>query len=230
MIDLYTAKTPNGRKISIMLEECGLPYRVNMVDIGRGEQFQPDFIRINPNAKIPAIVDHDSRGQPVPVFESGSILIYLAEKTGRFLPVSPIPRSACLSWLFWQVGNVGPMFGQANHFATVAGERLAYPTERFGAEAARLVRLMDQHLETSEFLAGDYSIADMASFPWLSVALSSICQARPQIAGEGHNVRRWLSDIASRPAVVRGMAVGRALEPAEARNTKLAPTMSDGAA
>jgi len=210
MIDLYTAKTPNGRKISIMLEECGLPYRVNMVDIGAGEQFQPDFIRINPNAKIPAIVDRDNGDEPVPVFESGSILIYLAEKTGRYLPVDPIPRSACLSWLFWQVGNVGPMFGQANHFATVSEERLNYPTERFGNEAARLVRLMDQHLERSAFLAGEYSIADMASYPWLSVALGSIVRLRPELAGEGHNIQRWLADVGGRPAVVRGMAVGSA--------------------
>jgi GST-like protein len=208
MIDLYTARTPNGRKVSIMLEECALPYRVTLIDIGKGEQFHPDFVSINPNAKIPAIVDRGGDA-PVPVFESGAILIYLAEKAGQFLPADPIPRFACLSWLFWQVGNVGPMFGQANHFATVAPERLSYPIARFGGEAARLVRLMDDHLGKSQFLAGDYSIADMAAFPWLRVALESICQARPEIAGEGHNVRRWLGEVAVRPAVMRGMAVGR---------------------
>lgn len=208
MIDLYTARTPNGRKISIMLEECGLPYRVTLVDIGKGEQFHPDFLGINPNAKIPAIVDHDGGASPVPVFESGAILIYLAEKAGKFVPAEPVGRFACLSWLFWQVGNVGPMFGQANHFATVAPEKLSYPIDRYGGEAARLVKLMDDHLASSAFLAGEYSIADMAAFPWLRVALSSICQSRPEIAGEGHNIRRWLDEIAARPAVVRGMAVG----------------------
>lgn len=208
MIDLYTARPPNGRKVSIMLEECGLPYKVKLIDIGKSEQFHPDFLRINPNAKIPAIVDRDG-GAPVSVFESGAILIYLAEKAGRFLPADPIPRFACLSWLFWQVGNVGPMFGQANHFATVAPEKLSYPINRFGDAAARLVRLMDDHLGNSPFLAGDYSIADMAAFPWLRVALESICQTRPEIAGEGRNIRRWLDEVAARPAVVRGMAVGR---------------------
>lgn len=211
MIDLYTARTPNGRKVSIMLEECALPYRVTLIDIGKGEQFHPDFVSINPNAKIPAIVDHGEE-TPVPVFESGAILIYLAEKAGRFLPADPVSRSACLSWLFWQVGNVGPMFGQANHFATVAPEKLDYPIERFGADAARLVRLMDGRLGRSEFLAGDYSIADMAAFPWLRVAVGSICQARPEVAGEGLNIQRWLAGIAARPAVVRGMAVGHVAE------------------
>ena len=214
MIDLYTARTPNGRKISIMLEECQLPYRVTLVDIGRGEQFQPRFLQINPNGKIPAIIDAEEGRPPVTVFESGAVLLYLAEKTGRFLTDSAVARAACLSWLFWQVGNVGPMFGQANHFATVAPERLPYPTERFGNDAARLVELMDRHLGSFAYLAGEYSIADMAAFPWLSAALKSICAARPEIAGEGLNIQRWLADVGARPAVARGMAVGR--EPAMA--------------
>lgn len=212
MIDLYTARTPNGRKISIMLEECQLPYRVTMIDIGRGDQFQPQFLQINPNGKIPAIIDAEAGQPPVKVFESGAILVYLAEKTGRFLTDSAATRAACMSWLFWQVGNVGPMFGQANHFATVAPERLPYAIERFGNDAARLVALMDRHLGSSAYLAGEYSIADMAAFPWLSVALKSICATRPEIAGEGLNIQRWLADVGARPAVVRGMAVGR--EPA----------------
>lgn len=216
MIDLYTARTPNGRKISIMLEECQLPYRVTMVDIGQGEQFRPEFLAVNPNGKIPAIVDAEPGRPPVTVFESGAILVYLAEKTGRFLTDSAVARAACMSWLFWQVGNVGPMFGQANHFATVAPERLPYPTERYGAEAARLVGLMDRHLQSSAYLAGEYSIADMAAYPWLSVGLKSICATRPEIAGEGRNIRRWLADVGARPAVARGMAVGRETAMAEA--------------
>jgi len=135
MIDLYTARTPNGSKVSIMLEECRLPYRVTMIDIVRGDQFQPQFLEVNPNGKIPAIVDAEAGHPPVKVFESGAILVYLAEKTGRFLSDSAAARAACMSWLFWQVGNVGPMFGQANHFATVAPERPAN-LER-GREAAR---------------------------------------------------------------------------------------------
>ncbi len=209
MIDLYTASTPNGRKISIMLEECELLYRVHLVNLGRKEQFLPDFVSINPNSKIPAIVDHDPQGEPVRVFESGAVLIYLAQKAGRLLPAEPAQHFACLSWLFWQVANVGPMFGQAHHFATVAPEKLGYPINRFSDEAARLVRLMDDHLGRTAFLAGEYSIADIAAFPWLRVALDSICQARSEVTGEAKHVRRWLAEIAARPAVERGLAVGR---------------------
>lgn len=209
MIDLYTAGTPNGRKISIMLEECELPYRAHLVNLERREQFEPAFVGINPNSKIPAIVDHGPKGEPVRVFESGAILIYLARKAGRLLPAEPAQHFACLSWVFWQVANVGPTFGQAHHFATVAPEKLDYAINRFGDEAARLVRLMDDHLGHTAFLAGDYSIADIASFPWLRVALDSICQARPETTGEAKHIRRWLAVIAARPAVERGLAVGR---------------------
>lgn len=209
MIDLYTASTPNGKKISIMLEECELPYRVHLVNLGRGEQFQPDFVAINPNSKIPAIVDHDAQGKPIHVFESGAILVYLAHKASRLLPRDPAQHFTCLSWVFWQAANVGPMFGQANHFATVAPEKLGYAIDRFGNEAARLVRLMDDHLGRTPYLAGDYSIADIAAFPWLRVALDSICEARPADTGDARHIRRWLAEIAARPAVQRGLTVGR---------------------
>lgn len=205
MIDLYTARTPNGQKVSIMLEECGQPYQTHMVDLAGGAQFLPDFTGINPNSKIPAIVDHVGEGDAIQVFESGAILIYLAEKCGAFLPAGAGPRSACLSWLFWQVGGVGPAIGDANHFANEAPEKSAYAINRFSAEAARLVRVMDRRLEASPFLAGDYSIADMASYPWIAVALDAICNARPEIAGEARHVRRWLIEVGARPAVMRGM-------------------------
>lgn len=207
MIDLYTARTPNGRKISIMLEECGLDYRSIMVDIGKGEQFSAAFNRVNPNAKIPAIVDHAGEGGPVTVFESGAILEYLAMKSGRFLPHGAQARATCMSWLFWQVANIGPMFGQANHFANVAPEKLPYAIERYSGEAARLVALTERELSTREYLAGDYSIADIATYPWMKVALDGVVKARPEIAGEGANIRRWLADIGARPAVARGMAM-----------------------
>lgn len=209
MIDLYAAKTPNGRKVAIMLEECDLPYRTQMVDLAHGAQFHPDFLRINPNGKIPAILDHVGGGDPVPVFESGAVLIYLAEKCGRFLPTDAGRRSACLSWLFWQVGGVGPAFGQSNHFANVAPQKDAYAIDRFSTEAARLVRVLDRRLEEAPFLAGDYSIADMASYPWVLVAIDSLCQARPEITGDATHVRRWLNDVGTRPTVRRGMAIGR---------------------
>lgn len=210
MIDFYTAKTPNGRKIAIMLEECGLEYRPIMVDIGKGEQFSTAFTRINPNAKIPAIVDHAGDGGPVTVFESGAILEYLARKTGRFMPQTEAARAACMSWLFWQAANAGPMFGQANHFANVAPEKLPYAIERYASEAARLVALTDRELATRPCLAGDYSVADIAAYPWFKVALDGIVKARSEIAGEGAHIRRWLAEIGARPAVERGMAVGQA--------------------
>jgi GSH-dependent disulfide-bond oxidoreductase len=209
VIDLYAAKTPNGRKVAIMLEECNLPYRPHMVDLARGDQFAPEFLQINPNGKIPAILDHATDGDPVPVFESGAVLIYLAEKSARFLSTDAGRRSMCLSWLFWQVGGVGPAFGQSNHFANVAQEKNAYAIDRFSTEAARLVRVLDRQLGEGPYIAGDYSIADMASYPWLFVAIDSLCRARPEITGDALHVRRWLRDVGARPAVQRGMAIGR---------------------
>ena len=203
MIDFYTWTTPNGRKVSIMLEECGLPYRVHKVDIGKGEQFRPEFLAINPNNRIPAIVDAEGpEGTPLPLFESGAILVYLAGKTGRFLPESTSGKYIALQWLMFQMGGVGPMFGQAHHFLRAAPEQVPYGIKRYTDEARRLYGVLDKRLGEAPFLAGEYSIADMATFPWVArhewhkVALADF-----------PNVKRWYDTIALRPAVVRGMAV-----------------------
>lgn len=207
MIELYAARTPNGRKISIMLEECGAIYQTHMIDIGKGEQFAPEFLRVNPNAKIPAIVDLDLP-TPVNVFESAAILIYLAEKFGRLLPTTSNARAACLSWTVWQVANVGPMFGQANHFTSVAAEKCPYAIERFSNEAARLVHVLEARLAEAAYLAGAYSIADIAVYPWIRAALDSMARARPELIGDTPNIRRWFAEIDARPAVRRGIALG----------------------
>src|SRR5947208_2796258 len=214
MIDLYTWTTPNGRKVSIMLEECGLPYTVHPVNIRAGEQFKPEFVAICPNSKIPAIVDREAGFS---LFESGAILIHLAEKTGRFLPARNPGRARTLEWLMWQMANIGPMMGQANHFANVAEEKIPYAIDRYITESARLLKIMDDRLARVEFLAGDYSIADIATYPWVAVAFDLIRGAKPEVVGEGAHVARWISGIAARPAVARGMAVpevrGGALDP-----------------
>jgi GST-like protein len=204
MIDLYTWTTPNGRKVSIMLEELGLPYRVHKIDIGKGEQFKPEFVAINPNSKIPAIVDPEGPGgKTLPLFESGAILIYLAEKAGRFLPADARERNVTLQWLMFQMGGVGPMFGQAHHFMRFAKEKIPYAIERYGKEAARLYGVMDGRLKEAAYLAGEsYTIADIATFPWA---------ARHEWHGVSLNdfpaVKRWYDAIGQRPAVQRGMAV-----------------------
>src|SRR4029078_8874453 len=201
MIDLYTWSTPNGRKVSIMLEECGLPYRVHPVNIGKDEQFKPEFLAINPNNRIPAIVDPEGPGgKPLPLFESGAILIYLAEKTGKFYPQKN--KYIVLQWLMFQMGGVGPMFGQEHHFMRAKKDEIPYGSERYGTEAKRLYRVMNGHLEKNEFLATEYSIADIATYPWVA-------------RHEWHRVdlaaypavKRWYDVIGARPAVVRGMAV-----------------------
>ena len=202
MIDLYTDATPNGRKVSIMLEEVGLPYAVHHIDIGKGDQFTPAFVRINPNSKIPAIVDRDAEGGPLAVFESGAILIYLAEITGRLMPRDRRGRMAVLQWLMFQMGGVGPMFGQANHFRRFAKEQVPYAIERYTKEAHRLYGVLDRRLAEAPFLAGDYSIADIATWPWVArwewhgIDMAAI-----------PNVRRWFDEIGARPAVQRGRAV-----------------------
>ena len=203
MIDFYTWTTPNGRKVSIMLEECALPYRALKVDIGKGEQFRPEFLAINPNNRIPAIVDPEGpEGQPLALFESGAILVYLAGKTGRFLPESTRGKYLALQWLMFQMGGVGPMFGQAHHFLRAAPEQVPYGIKRYTDETRRLYGVLDKRLGEASFLAGEYSIADMATFPWVArhewhkVALADF-----------PNVKRWYDTIARRPAVVRGMAV-----------------------
>jgi GST-like protein len=208
MIDFYAARSPNGRKISIMLEECDAPYRVHFVNLENGEQFKPEFRRINPNSKIPAIID-DGGEAPVTVFESASILIYLAEKFDRLLPGTPAERAECISWTVWQVANVGPMFGQSHHFNSIAAEKCPYAITRFSKEAARLVRVLERRLAERAFLAGDYSIADIAVFPWIRVALDSMVRNFPDLVGETPSIRRWFAEISERPAVQRGLALGR---------------------
>jgi GSH-dependent disulfide-bond oxidoreductase len=203
MIDFYTWTTPNGRKVSIMLEETGLPYRVHAIDISKGDQFKPEFVAINPNSKIPAIVDPDGPdGRPISIFESGAILIWLAEKTGQFLAADQRRRSEALQWLMFQMGGVGPMFGQAHHFRKFAPEPVPYAIERYTKEAQRLYGVLDRRLAEAPYLAGDYSIADMATYPWV---------ARHEWQGvsldEHPNVKRWFEAIGARPAVQRGMAV-----------------------
>ncbi len=203
MIDLYTWATPNGRKISILLEEVALPYEVIKVDISSGEQFTPEFLAINPNGKIPAIVDHDGPGgERLAIFESGAILIYLAEKTGKLMPSEPVARMAVIEWLMFQMGGFGPMLGQAHHFRRFAPERIPYAIERFEKEAARLYTVLDRQLTTAEYLAGDYSIADIACYPWVAR-----CEWQGIALDDFPNVRRWFTTIASRPAVQRGMQV-----------------------
>lgn len=207
MIDLYTWTTPNGRKVSIMLEETGLPYEVNPVNIGKNEQFEPAFLKISPNNRIPAIVDRDADGGPLSVFESGAILIYLAEKTGKFLAPKGAQRAKALEWLMWQMGGVGPMFGQLNHFANVAPEKIPYAIDRYATEAARLIAILDKRLGEAQYLGGDYSIADMITYPWIAPALDMIAKFKPEAVGEAGNARRWLAEVGARPAVQRGMAV-----------------------
>jgi GSH-dependent disulfide-bond oxidoreductase len=202
MIDLYTWTTPNGRKASIMLEEVGLPYRVHAIDISKGDQFKPEFVAINPNSKIPAIVDEDGPGGSLPVFESGAILIYLAEKTGKLIGSGPRSRIEAIEWLMFQMGGIGPMFGQTHHFRRFAPEPVPYAIERYTKETQRLYGVLDKRLGEAEYLAGDYSIADIATYPWTArhewqgVALSDY-----------PNVQRWYEAIGARPAVQRGMAV-----------------------
>ncbi len=171
MIDLYTWTTPNGRKVSIMLEEAGLDYEVHPVNIGKEEQFAPSFLKISPNNRIPAIVDRDTDGSPVSVFESGAILIYLAEKTGKFLGPRGEQRAKTLEWLMWQMGGVGPMLGQANHFLNTAPEKIPYAIDRYITESARLIQVLDTLLVASDYMGVVYSIADLATYPLLAVAL-----------------------------------------------------------
>ncbi|MBX3686203.1 MAG: glutathione S-transferase N-terminal domain-containing protein [Rhodocyclaceae bacterium] len=204
MIDLYTWATPNGRKVSIMLEECALPYEVIAVDITTGEQSSPEFAALNPNRKIPVIVDHDGPdGRPMVLIESGAILVYLAEKSGRFMPRDPRSRSEVLQWLMFQMGSVGPMLGQAHHFLRFAPEKVPYAIARYDAEARRIYAVLESRLQGRNWLAGDdYSIADIACFPWIArhewqhIDLADYPQ-----------VKRWFHTLSARPAVQKGMEV-----------------------
>ena len=209
MIDLYTYRTSNGRKASIMLEECGLDYALHIVDITAGEQDEAGFRAINPNGRIPAIIDHDGpAGEPLALFESGAILLYLADKTGKFLPEDEIGRWIATQWLMWQMGGVGPNFGQAFHFlhqhpADAPDATIAYGRDRYVAEVRRLCRVMDDRLAANQFLAGgDYSVADIATFPWIALHrwFDLDLAAMPHL-------RRWYDIVAARPAVTRGMDV-----------------------
>ena len=201
MIDLYSAKTPNGQKIHIMLEEAGLAYKVIWVNISKGDQFKPAFLKISPNNKIPAIVDHDGPdGESIALFESGAILMYLAEKTGRFLPTEPRARIEVLTWLFFQMGSVGPMLGQAHHFRAYAPERIPYAVDRYTNEAGRIYGILDHRLAVHQYLAGDYSIADMATFPWIRLH-----ERQGQDMADFPNLKRWFDTIAARPAVAKDM-------------------------
>jgi GSH-dependent disulfide-bond oxidoreductase len=204
MIDLYTWGTPNGRKVSIMLEECGLPYTTHKVNIGQNEQFTPDFLRMNPNGKIPAIRDSEGPdGKPYMMMESGAILIYLAGKTGKFMPKSTVGKYDVLQWLMFQMASVGPMFGQVHHFLRAAPERVEYAVNRYTKEKDRLYAVMNKRLGESKFLAGDtYTIADIATYPWVS----RFDYHQTNLA-DHPNVKRWFDGIAARPAVQRGMAV-----------------------
>ncbi len=208
MLTLHTFTTPNGRKVSIMLEELGLPYVARAVDITRGEQFAPDFLAISPNNKIPALVDDEADGGPLSVFESGAILVYLAEKTGRFLPRSGPGRVRTLEWLAWQVGGLGPMFGQLGYFGVYAKEKNPAAIERFRAEGDRLLGVLERRLAASPFLAGDeYGIADIASYPWAVNAGGSLKALLGDSLATKPAVRRWLDTVGARPGVQRGMGV-----------------------
>ncbi len=205
MIDLYTWTTPNGRKASIMLEECGLEYTVKPVNIGEGEQFSDAFRAISPNTRIPAIVDHDAGGGPVALMESGAILIYLADKTGLFLPTSEPDRSGTIQWLMWQMANIGPMIGQAGHFL-MREEQIPYAVDRYVDETVRLLGILDRQLDGRDYMAGDYSIADMATYPWITAAREPLTGFRPEI-GELARLAAWTERMAARPAVAAGMKV-----------------------
>ncbi|GGC57175.1 glutathione S-transferase N-terminal domain-containing protein [Chelatococcus reniformis] len=202
-IELYYWPTPNGWKVSIMLEECGLPYVVHPVNIGKGDQFKPEFLAISPNNRMPAIVDPEGPGgQPISVFESGAILQYLGRKAGLFYPSDERRRVAVDEWLFWQVGGLGPMAGQAHHFRIYAPEQIAYAVERYTSEVHRLYGVLDRRLADHAFLADDYSIADMATFGW-----AKLWERQGQDINDFPHMRRWLEAIKARPAVQRGLAV-----------------------
>ena len=206
MIDFYYWPTPNGWKISIMLEECGLPYRVVPVNIGKGDQFKPEFLAISPNNRMPAIVDHDWGGETVSIFESGAILLHLAEKSGGFMPTSRRGRTETMEWLFWQVGNLGPMAGQLSHFVNYAQGEHTYSHQRYANEYNRCLGVLERRLEGREYILGEYSIADMAAFPWVLIS-----KPLGQSLDEFPNVARWREAIKQRPAVQRGVDLGKDL-------------------
>ena len=212
MIDLYYWTTPNGHKITIFLEETGLPYNLIPVDIGKGDQFKPEFLAIAPNNRIPAIVDHApvDGGAPLPMFESGAILLYLAETTGRFIPRDMRARLECVQWLFWQMAGLGPMNGQTHHFAHSAPEKVPYAIDRYVRESGRLYAVLDKRLADREYVAGDYSIADIACYPWINP------QRQLQDITLFPHLSRWRDAIAARPAVVKAYALVQTVNPRRA--------------
>ncbi|MDJ0704048.1 MAG: glutathione S-transferase N-terminal domain-containing protein [Leptolyngbyaceae cyanobacterium MO_188.B28] len=201
MIDLYTYTTPNGRKPAILLEELALPYTLHKIDIGKGDQFSPEFIAINPNSKIPAIRDRNTN---LTLFESGAILIYLAEKTGKLLPIEPAERARVMEWLMFQMASVGPMFGQLGHFRNAAPETLPYAISRYHNETLRLLGVLDRQLASNPYIAGDYSIADIATYPWVVAATTPYLGLS---LSEFPKVQRWVETMQARPAVQTGMAI-----------------------
>jgi GST-like protein len=206
-IDLYYWPTPNGKKVAIFLEEADLPYNLVPVDITAGDQFDEEFLKISPNNKMPAIVDPEGPdGEPISLFESGAILIYLAEKTGRFLPEGPRERYEVLQWLMFQMGHVGPMLGQAHHFRGYAPEKIPYAIDRYTNEAARLYGVMDKRLSEVDYFVGEYSIVDMAIYPWVASH-----ERQGQKMEDFPNLRRWYEKVGGRPAVRRAMSVGEEL-------------------
>jgi GSH-dependent disulfide-bond oxidoreductase len=216
VIDLYYWTTPNGHKITIFLEEADLPYSIVPVNISKGEQFKPEFLRFSPNNRIPAIVDNAPAvgGRPVSVFESGAILVYLGDKTGKFLPTEPYSRVEVMQWLFWQMGGLGPMAGQNHHFSQYAPEKILYAIERYVKETNRLYGVLDKRLADREFVAGDYSIADMASYPWVVPY-----ERQGQRLDEFPNLKRWFETIRARPAVTRAYEL--------AKKINVQPTVSE---
>ncbi|NYT69910.1 glutathione binding-like protein [Pusillimonas noertemannii] len=206
MIDLYYWTTPNGHKMTMFLEEAGLPYKVLPINISKGEQFQPHFLKIAPNNRIPAMVDHAPAdgGEPIAMFESGAMLVYLAEKTGRFLPADIRERAQVMQWLFWQMGGLGPMAGQNHHFGTYAPEKIQYAIDRYVGETGRLYGVLNKHLAGREFIASEYSIADMACYPWIVSH-----ERQNQNLNDFPHLKRWFEAIAARPATVRAYEVAK---------------------
>ena len=213
MIDLYYWTTPNGHKITLFLEEAKLPYTLKPINISKGDQFDPDFLKISPNNRIPAIVDHEpvDGGAPLSIFESGAILLYLADKLGRFIPQELRARNQVLEWLFWQMGGLGPMLGQTHHFVGYAPEVVPYAIERYVNETGRLYRVLNQRLEGREFIVAEYSIADMACYPWIQRH-----ERQRQKLEDYPNVQRWYDAISARPATVRAYAIADEINTAPA--------------
>lgn len=209
MLDLYYWATPNGHKITIFLEETNLPYNIIPVNIGAGDQFKPEFLQIAPNNRMPAIVDHEpvDGGAPISVFESGAILLYLAEKTGKLIPQNLRQRTQVLEWLFWQMAGLGPMAGQNHHFSTYAPEKIEYAINRYVNETGRLYAVLNKQLADKEFVAGDYSIADIAAYPWIVPH-----ERQSQNLEDFPNLKRWFETIKARPATIRAYEKGEALK------------------